>query len=157
MTLVTMRMWKPFSKKLKIIKVRKKNKKKKLNLNQQERELEVKAPLNKALKPLIVNLLGLDICLIAWTWWNPTSTLTWIPLNQISICTSIKWMKTLLICNMMFITFMSNKASLAPTLPSCHLLLHPLLPPNCYVFIFFILSLFSVYVWFQFGIWASSC
>ena len=65
MTLVTMRMWKPFSKKLKIIKVREKNNKKKLSLNQQERELEVKAPLNKALKPLIVNLLGLDICLIA--------------------------------------------------------------------------------------------
>ena len=58
-------MWKLFSKKLKIIKVREKNKKKKLGPNQQGREPGVKAPLNKALKPLIVNLLGLDTCLIA--------------------------------------------------------------------------------------------
>ena len=65
MTLMTMRIWKLFSKKFKIIKVKVKNKKKKLSLNQQERELEVKVPLNKALEPLKVNLLGLDTCLIA--------------------------------------------------------------------------------------------
>ena len=65
MTLVIMRMWKLFSKKFKIIKVREKNKKKKLSLNEKERELGVKTPLNKALKPLIVNLFGLDTCLIA--------------------------------------------------------------------------------------------
>ena len=62
MILVNMKIWKLFSKRLKIIKVSKKNK---LRLNPQRRELGVKAPLNKALKPLIMNLLGLDTSLIA--------------------------------------------------------------------------------------------
>ena len=64
-------MWKLFFKRLKITKVSEKNNNKnnnknnKLRLNLQGKELGVKAPLNKALKPLIVNLLGLDTCLIA--------------------------------------------------------------------------------------------
>ena len=46
------------------VRVKNNNKKSKLRLNLQRKELEVKAPLNKALKPLIVNLLGLDTCLM---------------------------------------------------------------------------------------------
>ena len=66
MTLVIMKMWKHFFKKLRNTKVRNKNNKKsKLSLHLPKREQGVKGLHNKALKPLIVNLHGLDKCLIA--------------------------------------------------------------------------------------------
>ena len=132
MTLVIKKMWKHFFKRLRNIKVRKNNNKKsKLSLNLLKREQGVKGLHNKALKPLIVNLHGLDKCLIVWVWWNPILTLEWIPWNQTSMCIILKWMKILLTCNMMSITSMSNKDIHALSHPLFLLYLHPLLLPSC--------------------------
>ena len=104
-----------------------------------KREPGVKELHNKALKPLIVNLHGLDKCLITWVWWNPILTLKWIPWNQTSMCVSLKWMKTLLTCNMMFITFMSIRDIHALFHPLFHHHLHPLLLPSFIFFLSFVL------------------
>ena len=139
-------MWKLSSKRLKNIKVREKknNKKRKLRLNQPRRELGVKEIHNKAPKPLVVNLHRLDKCLIVWVWWNLTSIIEWMKLNQTLMCVLIKWMKTLLTCNMMFTTSMSNKATHAPIHPLFFLHLLTQLLPRCFVLSLF-LSLFLVY------------
>ena len=69
--------------------------------------------------------------------WNPISILEWIPWNQTSMCVSHKWMKILLIYNMMFITFMSNKDIHALSYPLFHHHLHPLLLLSCILFLIF--------------------
>ena len=65
MILVIKQVWKHFFKKLRTIKKKHNLKKSKLSLHLLKREQGVKGLHNKAFEPLIVNLLGLDKCLIA--------------------------------------------------------------------------------------------